>query len=235
MSEFVFVCDPPLEDVPAVGAGVLAVAQRTTAGVAVRWVPGGDAHALAEFLGLTVTTDGVVLESDGRGGFFPLDLSIPCVWVKPPAGDPIYVPADDFTGRFAVPQPVKKGLTITLDPATYSATTTTAEVTVVQNEPVPAYTGEAVEQVPPAVPAEDGGEGDSSAVPSEIVSAGASTREGEDGRDDGEGTVVSFDVTDASSPVATPADSTEGYPCDQCDKVLKSEAGLKAHVTKVHG
>ena len=57
-----FRCDPAAAEVPVVGSGSgVAVGVRTQCGEALRWTPGGDAVALAAFVGLVVL-DGVVYE-----------------------------------------------------------------------------------------------------------------------------------------------------------------------------
>lgn len=142
LAVFEFVCDPLVDEVPVAGAGSLAVASRFHAGQAVRWVPGGDVRALGEFLGWPAT-ESQLLEPKvvgGESGFFPVDLSFPCVWVKPAAGDPWREHTIDFPTRFATVLDVKRVLTVTVE-----------SVTEVKDEPDAASSGEAVSDPSPSL------------------------------------------------------------------------------------
>jgi len=83
-----FVNDPQFDGVPLVGDGHVLIADRSKAGRAVRWVPGGDVVALAEFLGERFPVlEGQVYERGALGSLTPLDLSAPMVVLVPMAGD----------------------------------------------------------------------------------------------------------------------------------------------------
>lgn len=101
-----FVCDPVASEVPVVGAGVgVDVGLRTQCGEALRWTPGGDAVALAAFLGLVVV-DGGVYERVPNGSLVPVAwLGAEWVLVKPPAGDWVRVSPVEFMRQWAVVAP----------------------------------------------------------------------------------------------------------------------------------
>lgn len=105
-----FVNDPKIEDVPAVGSGVVLVSERTRAGEAVRWSPSGDAQALAVFLGPNFKSfEGTVFCVSAQNVMTPVSwLGEDVVVVKPPAGEIFVVWPGSFTQEFAkvvVPAP----------------------------------------------------------------------------------------------------------------------------------
>lgn len=104
-----FRCDPSSSDVPVVGSGSgVDVGVRTQCGEALRWTPGGDAVALAAFLGLVVV-EGTVYERVPSGALVPVEwLGAEWVLVKPPAGEWFRLSSAEFMSQWAVVAPSLK-------------------------------------------------------------------------------------------------------------------------------
>ena len=99
-----FVNDPQAADLAPVGAGVpVLVAFRTQCGEAFRWEPGGDAAAMADFLGPNVVAvEGTVYQRGSQGTLTPIrELLQVCVAVRPPAGDVIFLSPAQFETQWA--------------------------------------------------------------------------------------------------------------------------------------
>lgn len=99
-----FVNDPQAADLASVGAGFpVLVAFRTQCGEAFRWEPGGDAAAMAEFLGPNVVAvEGTVYQRGSQGTLTPIrELLQVCVAVRPPAGDVVFLSPAQFGSQWA--------------------------------------------------------------------------------------------------------------------------------------
>jgi hypothetical protein len=95
--------DPQFDDLDPVGTGEgTLVAPRTSAGRAFRWEPGGDAEALVAFVGGSLlAVEGKVFFREPDGSLSPVNVTQPCVWVKPPAGEPFTVTKHEFWTQYA--------------------------------------------------------------------------------------------------------------------------------------
>lgn len=93
-----FSADPVLEP-----GQTAFVAERTRAGQALAWKPGGDPDQLAAFVGgAFVVVAGELYERWPNGQLTPMGakLSYPQVWIKPTNGDPYSIRVDEFKAQY---------------------------------------------------------------------------------------------------------------------------------------